>query len=85
MIIKERYTTQNLPSYMIFSSDDHYSLMLDTRQDQRLRLQGLAREFTNRIQRLRKNSGLNADDKIMVFYEVTEGVDLERAMKQEYE
>jgi hypothetical protein len=49
VIIKENYKTENLPKYLILSVEEDYSLLLDTRQDDKLKIKGLAREFTNRI------------------------------------
>jgi len=44
------------------------SVMLDTVQDEDLLHQGLGREITNRIQRLRKTSGISIEDQIEIFY-----------------
>jgi isoleucyl-tRNA synthetase len=38
------------------------SVMLDTEQTEELKNMGLSREVTNRIQRLRKTSGISIDD-----------------------
>jgi len=44
--------------------------MLNTKLTPALKRTGLSREITNRIQRLRKNSGIAIDDQIDIFYEV---------------
>ena len=44
--------------------------MLDTAVTPELKRMGLSREITNRIQRLRKTSGISIDDQIDIFYEV---------------
>lgn len=44
------------------------SVMLDTVQTDELKSIGLAREVTNRIQRLRKTSGISIDDQIEIYY-----------------
>lgn len=44
------------------------SVMLDVVQTEELKNIGLAREVTNRIQRLRKTSGISIDDQIEIFY-----------------
>lgn len=44
------------------------SVMLDIVQNDELRGIGLAREVTNRIQRLRKTTGISIDDQIEIFY-----------------
>lgn len=46
------------------------TVMLDTKVTPELKRQGLSREITNRIQRLRKTSGISIDDQIDVFYQV---------------
>jgi isoleucyl-tRNA synthetase len=43
--------------------------MLDTEQTEELKNMGLSREVTNRIQRLRKTSGISIDDQIEIFYQ----------------
>jgi hypothetical protein len=44
------------------------SVMLDVIQTDELRHIGISREVTNRIQRLRKTSGISIDDQIEIFY-----------------
>ena len=44
--------------------------MLDTKVTPELKRQGLSREITNRIQRLRKTSGISIEDQIDIYYEV---------------
>jgi isoleucyl-tRNA synthetase len=44
------------------------SVMLDIVQTDQLKAIGIAREITNRIQRLRKTSGISIDDQIEIFY-----------------
>ena len=46
------------------------TVMLDTHLTPELKRQGLSREITNRIQRLRKESGISIEDQIDVYYEV---------------
>lgn len=46
------------------------TVMLNTQLTPELKRSGLSREITNRIQRLRKNSGISIDDQIDIFYEV---------------
>jgi len=43
--------------------------MLYTVKDEELMRKGLSREVTNRIQRLRKESGISIEDQIEIFYE----------------
>ena len=43
--------------------------MLYTVKDEELMRKGLSREVTNRIQRLRKTSGISIEDQIEIFFE----------------
>jgi isoleucyl-tRNA synthetase len=45
------------------------TVLLDTQLTEELVREGLAREVINRVQRLRKDSGLNVSDRIELFYE----------------
>jgi isoleucyl-tRNA synthetase len=49
---------------LVVESDERCTLALDPTVDEPLRLEGLARELVNRIQRLRKDSGLAVSDRI---------------------
>ena len=44
------------------------TVALDTTLDDALRAQGLAREFSNRVQTLRKSAALNLTDRIRIRY-----------------
>lgn len=46
------------------------NVMLDINLTPALKRQGLSREVTNRIQRLRKTSGISIDDQIDIYYRV---------------
>ena len=46
------------------------TVMLDVQLTPELKRMGLSREVTNRIQRLRKNSGISIEDQIDIFYEI---------------
>lgn len=50
------------------SCDDTSSVLLKISLDDNLKRLGKAREIINRIQKLRKSSGISFDDKIEVFY-----------------
>lgn len=52
---------------------DRASVMLYTVKDEELMRKGLSREVTNRIQRLRKTSGISIEDQIEIFYEFANG------------
>jgi hypothetical protein len=49
---------------LVVESDEGCTIALDPAIDEALRLEGLARELVNRIQRLRKESGLAVSDRI---------------------
>ncbi len=50
------------------ASSQRITIVLDTSLTQELRLEGLAREFINRIQKLRKDFGFDVTDRIVVKY-----------------
>lgn len=50
------------------ASSGKITAVLDTNLTQELRLEGLAREFINRLQKLRKDSGFEVTDRIIVHY-----------------
>ncbi len=54
--------------------DGEYAIALDPRVDVELRREGMARELVNRIQRLRKDSGLEITDRIRLGVEGSEEV-----------
>jgi isoleucyl-tRNA synthetase len=49
---------------LVVESDGGYTIALDPEIDAALRHEGLAREIVNRVQRLRKDSGLDVSDRI---------------------
>ena len=55
--------TQDIPGWTV-QSDGDITVALDIELDDALRFEGIAREFVNRIQNLRKDSGLEVTDKI---------------------
>ena len=54
----------------IFTGDMSFLCAINTERDQEIINMGLAREFLNRIQRMRKAAGLVAKDKIKVYFEL---------------
>ncbi|KAI8051695.1 isoleucyl-tRNA synthetase [Syncephalis plumigaleata] len=52
------------------NTDKDVLILLDTLVDDELLLEGLAREVINRVQRLRKKSGLQPTDKVHTYYHV---------------
>ena len=61
-------STQDIPGWAV-TSQDNYTVALDMTLTEELINEGLARELVNRIQTLRKNSGLEVTDRILVFIE----------------
>jgi isoleucyl-tRNA synthetase len=47
-------------------------LLLDTRQDEALRIRGVARELVARIQKLKKKGQVSARDPIAIYYQLQE-------------
>lgn len=62
-------------------SDGNLLVLLDVAPDQTLQDEGMAREFKNRIQKLRKREGVKPNDLITVHY-VTESAYLQTVFKQ---
>jgi isoleucyl-tRNA synthetase len=59
---------------MLVEADGSFTVALDPTIDEALRLEGLAREIVNRIQRLRREAGLAVSDRIRLFVSGTETV-----------
>jgi len=49
-------------------SSEHACVLLNMEQNEDLRRMGLSREVTNRIQRLRKTSGISIEDQIEIYW-----------------
>lgn len=58
-------TTEDIPGWLV-SSDSSLTVALDITITEELRQEGIAREFINRIQNYRKESGFEVTDKINV-------------------
>ncbi len=56
-------TSEDIPGWLA-ANDGKLTVALDVNVSEDLRQEGIAREFVNRIQNLRKKSGLNVTDKI---------------------
>jgi isoleucyl-tRNA synthetase len=61
------------------STEGEWTVALDTNLDEALIQEGLAREFVNRVQNMRKDAGFDVIDRIRIFYEATEA--LHRALQ----
>jgi isoleucyl-tRNA synthetase len=56
----------------LVASEDHITVALDTQLDQNLIDEGLAREFVNRVQNNRKDSGFEVTDRINILFDAPE-------------
>ena len=72
-------STQDIPGWAV-TSQDNYTVALDMTITEELFNEGLARELVNRVQTLRKNSGLEVVDRIEIFVQKNEK--LEPAIEQ---
>ena len=57
--------SEDIPGWSV-ASDGKYTVALDITLDEKLKEEGIAREFVNRIQNLRKDSGFEVTDRIDV-------------------
>jgi isoleucyl-tRNA synthetase len=57
--------TQDIPGWLV-ANEGKYTVALDVSISEELKQEGIAREFVNRIQNLRKDSGFDVTDKIVV-------------------
>jgi len=56
----------------LVESDGTLTVALDTELNDELRAEGVAREFVNRIQNMRKDAGFEVTDRITIFYRCSE-------------
>lgn len=56
--------------FMEIQQEDDLILLVDFRQSEELKLKGFAREFTNRIQKMKKNNNIKVDDDILIQYRI---------------
>ena len=61
-------SSQDIPGWLV-STDDKITVALDITVTEELRQEGIAREFINRIQNLRKDSDFDVTDKITILVE----------------
>lgn len=66
-------SSEDLPGWFV-ASDGNLTVALDTKLDDKLIAEGIAREIVNRVQNMRKNNDLNVIDRIKLFIEDHEGV-----------
>jgi isoleucyl-tRNA synthetase len=64
---------QDIPGWLV-SSEDGITVALDSTISEELKQEGIARELINRVQNLRKDSGLEVTDKIVLKIDTTEEI-----------
>lgn len=57
--------SEDIPGWLV-ATEGRFTIALDVTVTKELRLEGIAREFVNRIQNLRKESGFDVTDKILL-------------------
>lgn len=57
LIVKGSYAPLK-EDFLLLDGEDDFCVVLDSRQDEQLKLKGTAREVINRVQKLRKKEGL---------------------------
>ena len=58
-------TSEDIPGWLV-ANEGKITVALDININEELRQEGIAREFVNRIQNLRKDSGFDVTDKIII-------------------
>jgi isoleucyl-tRNA synthetase len=76
-------TTEDIEGWVV-ESDGMVTVALDTELTDNLRSEGLAREFVNRIQNMRKDSGFKVTDRIRIYY-TSEDILLRKALSDFHE
>ncbi len=64
---------QDIPGWLV-SSEDGLTVALDSTINEELKNEGIARELINRVQNLRKDSGLEVTDKILLKIDTSESI-----------
>jgi len=73
LVVKRDFTGDKTIYEADASSDGSVVVILDVRQDAALLAQGTAREVVNRVQKLRKASGLQMEDEVEIYFQETGG------------
>jgi isoleucyl-tRNA synthetase len=66
-------TAQDIPGWLV-ASENGLTVALDITISDELKSEGIARELVNRVQNLRKDSGLEVTDKIRITVETTDAI-----------
>lgn len=76
-------TAQDIPGWLV-SSEGNLTVALDVTISDELRAEGIARELVNRVQNLRKDSGLEVTDRILLRVDTNEMIRAAIASNKEY-
>jgi isoleucyl-tRNA synthetase len=74
---------QDIPGWLV-SSDGSLTVALDVTLSEELKSEGIARELVNRVQNLRKDSGLEVTDRILLKVDTNELIQNAIATNKEY-
>lgn len=66
-------TTEDIPGWLV-AVDNHLTVALDITLTDELKQEGIARELVNRIQNLRKESGLDVTDRIVLYVDTNQTI-----------
>lgn len=66
-------SSEDIPGWLV-ASEDGFTVALDITLTDELKKEGLARDVVNRVQNLRKDKGLEVQDKIEIYYESNESL-----------
>ncbi len=69
---------------LVVQSNSELVVALDTNLDEDLVAEGLAREFVNRVQHMRKEAGFQVTDRIKIYYDATPGIHRAITSKKNY-
>ena len=70
IITSLKFKLQEQKENQLIDGEEGLCVILDGHQTEEMKQEGVTREFTNRIQKLRKKAGLNQDDEIIVFVSI---------------
>ncbi|MDX2359279.1 MAG: isoleucine--tRNA ligase [Crocinitomicaceae bacterium] len=76
-------TAQDIPGWLV-SSENGLTVALDVTISDNLKAEGIARELVNRVQNLRKDSGLEVTDRILLKVDTNEMIQAAIASNKEY-
>ena len=62
---------ENIQEYQAIGGD-RVIVLLDSRQNEELKIRGFAREIINRIQKLKKKIHLKTEDEVVIFWKFNE-------------